>query len=116
MKSVAYKKHDLSRDRGRCISVRENAGDKDSDTLIVKNFVYLVTRVDVVPEQLPEPEIRILKKIDTEHHSEGFLFKVKGVIYIKKNRFIYQIRYGHTLNVRILWKTHVLAPDKPVVA
>jgi len=116
MKSVTYQKSDLSRNRGRAISIRENVADKDSHTRVVKNFVYLVTRVDAVPEQIPQPEIRVLKKIDTERRREGFVFKVKGVIYIKKNRFIFQIAYGHSLNVQILWKTHVLAPDKPVVA
>jgi hypothetical protein len=116
MKQVAYRKNDLAHNRGRAISIRENVADKESDTRIVKNFVYLVTRVDSVPAQTPSPEIRILKKIDTERHREGFVFKVKGVIYIKKNRFIFQIRYGHSLNIQILWKTHVLAPGKPVVA
>jgi len=116
MKYVAYKKNDLSRNRGRAISIRENIADKDSDTRVVKNFVYLVTRADAVPSDLPSPQIRILKKIDTECHTEGFVFRVKGVIYIKKNRFIFQIRYSHSLNIQILWKTHVLAPDKPVVA
>ena len=116
MKRVAFKKNDLSRNRGRFISIRENDADKDSDTRVVKNFVYLVTRADAVPEQLPQPQIRILKKIDTERRREGFVFKVKGVIYIKENRFIYQIRYAHSLNIQIVWKTHVLAADKPVVA
>ena len=116
MKHVAYKKNDLAHNRGRAISVRENIADKESDTRVVKNFIYLVRRVDAVPEQMPSPQIRILKKIDTERRSEGFVFKVKGVIYIKKNRFIFQIRYAHSLNVQIVWKTHVLAPDKPVVA
>lgn len=116
MKRLSYKKNNLSRSRGRTISIREHTTDKESDTLVVKNFVYLVTRVDAVPQELPQPEIRILKKVDTESRREGFVFRVKGVIYIKKNRFIFQIRYAHGLNIRILWKTHVLAPDKPVVA
>ncbi len=116
MKRVCYKKSDLSRNRGRAVSIRENIMDKESDTRVVKNFVYLVTRADAVPEDLPQPEIRILKKIDTERHREGFMFRVKGVIYVKKNRFIFQIRYAHSLNIQILWKTHVLASDNPVVA
>jgi hypothetical protein len=116
MKTVTYKKNDLSRNRGRAISICENVADKDSDTRVVKSFVYLVTRADAVPEVLPQPQIRVLKKIDTERQREGFMFKVKGVIYIKKNRFIFQIAYAHSLNVQIVWKTHVLAPDKPVVA
>ena len=116
MKRVAYKKNDLSRNRGRAISIRENIADKDSETRVVKNFVYLVTRADAVPDKIPQPQIRILKKIDTERRTEGFVFKVKGVIYIKKNRFIFQICYSHSLNVQILWKTHVLAPGKPAVA
>ena len=116
MKRVAYKKTELSNNRGRAISIRENDADKESDTRIVKNFVYLVSAADAVPGNLPQPEIRILKKIDTEHRKESFVFKVKGLIYIKKNRFIFKVRYVHSLNVQVVWKTHVLAPDKPVVA
>jgi hypothetical protein len=115
MRHVVYTKNDLVRSRGRVVSVRENIADADSDTCVVKNFVYLVRRVDACPpvESLPSPQIRIHKKVDTQHPAEGFFFKVKGVVYIKKNRFIFQIRYSHSLRIRILWKTHVLSSDNP---
>ena len=114
MRQVAYKKHDLALNRGRVISVRENIAENDSDTSVVKNFVYLVTAADAVPKEIPQPEIRIIKRIDNQRHSERFIFRVKGVVFIKKNRFVYQIRYAHSLNIQILWKTHVLSMDNPV--
>ncbi len=113
MKQVAYIKQELSRNRGRLISVRENMSDSDSETMTRKNFVYLVTRVDAVPEQVPVPQIKIVKKVETGQRFEAFLFKVKGVIYIKKNRFIFQVRYCHTLGIKVFWRTHVLSSDKP---
>ncbi len=113
MKQLGYLKQELSRNRGRLISIRENMSDEDSDTATRKNFVYMVTRVDAVPDELPVPQIRVIKKVATEQRYEGLLFKVKGVIYIKKNRFIFQIRYCHSLCIQIYWKTHVLSSDKP---
>ena len=77
MRHVAYKKKELLHQRGRFISVRENMADAQSDTRVVKTFVYLITRVDAVPEQLPAPQIRIIKNIDTLHSQENFQFKVK---------------------------------------
>ena len=115
MRQVAYTKKQLAHNRGRSMSICENVADEDSKTSIVKNFIYLVTRVDSIPQDLPDPEIRILKKVDMKARTEEFLFKVKGTAYIKKNRFIFQVRYCHGLKISILWKTHVLSSEKPAV-
>jgi hypothetical protein len=113
MRHVAYTKKELAHKRGRSIAVRESSADAQSDTRVAKTFVYLLSRVDEVPARLPEPQIRILKKIDTVRNEEKFVFRVKGEIYIKKNRFVFKVRYCHGLNIKINWKTQVLAPDKP---
>ena len=113
MRQVEYIKNELSRHRGRFVSVRERINDEETDTSVVKNFVYLVTRVGACPDKLPAPEIRLMKKIDTQANREGFVFKVKGVIYIKKEDSVFQIKYSHGLNIKIFWKTHVLSSDNP---
>jgi hypothetical protein len=114
MRQVAYSKQELDRNRGRVISVRESMADNNSETFVTKNFVYLVARVDSCPKDIPQPEIRIVKKIDRQENHEGFVYRVKGVVFVKKNRFMYQIRYAHSLNIKVLWKTHVLSMDNPV--
>ncbi|MFH0753642.1 MAG: hypothetical protein V2A70_03650 [Candidatus Omnitrophota bacterium] len=116
MKQVSYAKHELSDQRGRTIAVREADSDAETDTSLTKRFVYLVKRVDICPEQAPTPQIKVLKKVDTEHQKERFLLKVKGIVYIKKARFIYELRYCHSLDIRMLWKTHVLSSDNPVIS
>ncbi len=116
MKQVSYRKHDLARYRGRAISVGETVAENDCDSRVVKNFIYLVTRVDALPAALPAPQIRMMKRVDTTAQQEHFVFKVKGVIYIKKNRFIFQIRYCHSLNILMSWKTQLLSSQKPSVA
>ncbi|MBF0331968.1 MAG: hypothetical protein HQL17_08560 [Candidatus Omnitrophica bacterium] len=114
MKQVTYFKNELTGKRGRTISIREHSSDVETDTSLTKRFIYLVKCVDTCPEKASAPEIRILKRIDTEQQRERFLFKVKGVVYIKKNRFIYELRYCHSLNIKMFWKTHVLSSDNPV--
>ena len=116
MKHVSYAKHELSDKRGRTVAVREVTSDAETDTSLTKRFVYLVRRVDICPEKAPTPQIRLVKHIDTEHQKERFLLKVKGVVYMKKARFIYELRYCHSLNIRMLWKTHVLSSDNPVTS
>ncbi|NTV29183.1 MAG: hypothetical protein HGA80_03775 [Candidatus Omnitrophica bacterium] len=112
MKNVIYVKRDLV-ERGRVISIREQHADKDSSTRVMKNFVYLISREDAIPEEMDTPEVRVVKKITAEDKSEVFVFKVKGHIYVKEKRFIYKVQYCHSLCVHMIWKTHVLS-TKPV--
>ncbi len=116
MKSKVYKKKDLGQNRGRVVSIREFRKDKDSETAVRKSFVYIVTRVDAVTEVIPAPDIRIVKCIENELKREVFLFRVKGVVFFKKKRFVYKVDYLHTLAIRMFWKTHVLSSKPAVLA
>ncbi|MEI8012550.1 MAG: hypothetical protein WCI27_08775, partial [Candidatus Omnitrophota bacterium] len=104
MKDVMYRKRDLARNRGRVVSVIENVTQHDNNTRVVKNFIYMVTRVDAVPKNPPSPKIRMMKGVDTLSRQERFVFKVKGVVYIKEKRFIFELKYCHSLNVDMQWK------------
>ena len=96
MKNVTYLKRDLSGNKGRVVSVRESLSTKECDSQIAKNYVYLVRSVDMIPEEIPSAQIYMDKKIETDTQKEGFRFKVKGAVYIKKNRFIYRVDYCHS--------------------
>ena len=111
MKNVIYAKRELTRNRGRAISVRETLPEKDCDTSTRKSFVYLVRRVKALPEQVSSPEIRVVKVVDSQARRELFFLRVKGVVYFKKGRFVRRVDYLHTLVVKMFWKTHVLSDD-----
>ena len=115
MKDVAYIKREMV-DRGRVVSVREHSQDKDCETRVMKNFVYLVSWADAIPQEPEAPEIRITKKISAEDKTESFVFKVKGSIYVKEKRFIYRVRYCHSLCVHLYWKNHVLSTKPAALA
>lgn len=114
MKNVSYNKRDIA-GRGRVISIREIYQDGECRTRVMKNFLYLASRADRVPDQSPAPVIRICKRIDTIARTESFIFKIRGKMYIKEKRFIYCIDYCHSLMVRLYWKDKVLTvkPVKP---
>ena len=111
MKNVIYAKKELTGSRGRVVTVRESVPDKDCDTAIRKSFVYLARRVDVVPEIVAAPEIRVVKDVDTEAQREVFCMRVKGTVFFKQGRFIHRVDYLHTLVVKMFWKTHILSSD-----
>lgn len=113
MKNVVYMKRDLSANKGRAVSIREILNDKDCDSRIIKNYVYLVRRVDSVPEEIPKAQINVVKNIDTDAQEEMFRLRVKGMVFIKQNRFVYRIDYCHSLLIRMVWKTHVLSSQDP---
>ncbi len=115
MKRVTYIKREFV-DRGRVVSIRENQDDKDCLTRVMKNFVYLVFHADAIPEDIPAPEISIVKQISSVKKTETFVFKVKGAVFVKEKRFIYCVKYCHSLCVHMFWKTHVLSTKPAVLA
>jgi hypothetical protein len=116
MKKVTYRKRDLARFRGRFVAIREIHRDTDCDTQIAKNFVYLLSRADQLPDKPPTPMIYVTKRIDTAANSEIFRLKVKGEIFVTRGRFIYRVEYCHSLKVRLLWKIHVLSSKPAALA
>ena len=114
MKDVVYLKKELTNRVGRYVSIRELQHDKECESRITKNFVYLVKSADAIPQDLPKPRVDMTKRIDTELQTEGFRFKVKGTVYMKHNRFIYRVDYCHSLFIRMMWKTHILSAKGPV--
>jgi hypothetical protein len=115
MKNITYKKREFI-DRGRAVSIRENSSDKECATRVMKNFVYLVSMADSIPEDIGAPQIRIIKKVVNEPKIETFLFRIKGEIFVKEKRFIYRVQYCHSLYVHLFWKNHVLSSKPAALA
>ncbi len=115
MKNITYKKRELI-DRGRVVSIRENSADKECNTRVMKNFVYLISMADQVPDEVEAPQIRIVKRLQFEPKIETFLFRIKGEIFIREKRFIYRVQYCHSLYVRMFWKNHVLSSKPAALA
>ncbi len=113
MRDVVYFKKELTNRTGRYVSVRELGSDKECESRITKNFVYLVRRADALPQDVPGPVISMTKRVDTGAQTEGFRLKVKGTVYMKQHRFIYRVDYCHSLFIRMMWKTHVLSAKGP---
>lgn len=109
MKHIRYFKREMAKRRGRIVSVRENHEDQQCISRTMKNYVYLVTRVDALPSEAPDPEISVIKNIDTRFQKEFFYFRVKGVVFMRRKRFIYRVEYIHSLTVKMITKTHVLS-------
>ena len=115
MKNIIYKKRDFIHP-GRVVSIREQSADKECTSRVMKNFVYLISPADMIPENIGAPEIRIVKKMQTAPRIETFLFRIKGEIYVKEKRFIYRVQYCHSLNVHMFWKSHVLSSKPAALA
>jgi hypothetical protein len=116
MKNLIYSKKDLVQRCGRAVSVREVAADRECDTQTRKSFVYLVHRVDAVPQQVPAPNVRVIKAVDTRELKEFFFLRIKGTVYFKQGRFIHRVDYLHSLQVRMLWKDPVLSTDSATLS
>ncbi|MBF0486339.1 MAG: hypothetical protein HQL16_07500 [Candidatus Omnitrophica bacterium] len=115
MKNVIYKKRELAQ-RGRVISIRERFEDEECATQVRKNYIYLLSRADEVPQKPEAPQISVTKRIDSAKKNETFVFKIKGVIHITEKRFIYRVEYCHSLLIHMTWKTHVLSSKPAALA
>ncbi len=108
MKKVSYHKKDFQSQRLRGVSLCEFLQDADSVTQIKKTFVYKVTMVDRVEDDIAKPEIFVIKKSLNQGKQESFRCIIKGTVYIRENRFVYCVKYLHGLLIHLKWKTHVL--------
>ena len=115
MKEVMFKKiSDLKR-RTKHLSISQSSEDKDCKTVVQKSFSYIVTRVDSLEEPLNPPQIFIQKNLNTKTKVEQFRFEVKGSFYMSHNRFLMKVRFHHTLQIDLTWKTKVFSPKKSAV-
>ena len=113
MREVLHKTREVLKGNGRTVLITEHKEDKDCVSDVRKEFVYAAREADR-EETLPVPQVHIEKFYDTLNREEFFSLRVKGAMYMHRNRRLVKIGYSHRLRIRLHWKNHVDSPKKSV--
>lgn len=113
MRNVFHKTTGILQGRGKVITLREHAEEKDCTTDVRKNFVYVATEAQSEEKQ-SIPQVHIKKSFDSVRRTERFSFRVKGFFYVNHSRRLMKVNYSHTLRINLHWKMKVTSPKKTV--
>ena len=115
MREILYRKRQSVKNRQKRMSIRETSEEQDCKTTVRKHFVYLVTKEQNVEQNITPPRIDILKCLNTQKKEEKFNFRVKGYFYISREGNLFKVRFCHSLNICISWKSDKqFSPKKSV--
>ena len=103
------------RKKVKALSIGQRIQDKESVTSVQKDFVYMVFPMDENPAQLNPPQIYIRKEFDYKNKVEKFSFKVKGCFFVNYQQQLFKVKFRHSLNIKIIWKSKVFSPKKSAV-
>jgi hypothetical protein len=113
MRDILHKTMAILHGRGKVITLRDHAEEKECVTDVRKNFIYLATEAQ--SEEKPStPRVHIRKFFDSVSRDERFSFRVKGAFYVNHNRRLMKVDYCHTLRINLHWKAKVTTPKKTV--
>lgn len=113
MKDILHKTKEILKGRGKRIVIEEHSSDKQCDSNVRKNFLYIAKEVDH-QEDVKAPEVHVSKSFDSLNKDEKFVMQVKGEFYVNRNRRLVKVVYYHTLKILLHWKTAVAAPTTSV--
>ncbi len=115
MKHVIYKNRTSQAHHRKVVSIHEFNQDQHAKTHVQKGFLYRVTPLSS-EEDLSDavPEIYIQKRIDTQHQTEEFCFRVRGSFVTMSGRSMVRVNFSHKLRVHMTWKDKVFSPKKSV--
>jgi hypothetical protein len=113
MRDILHKTTAILQGRGKVITLREHAEEKECVTDVRKNFIYLATEAQSEEEQTT-PRVYIKKSFDSVSHDEKFSFRVKGFFYVNHSRRLMKVDYCHTLRINLHWKAKTSSPKKTV--
>ena len=113
MRDIFHKTTGILQGRGKVITLREHAEEKECTTDVRKNFIYVTTGAESEEEQ-SIPQVHIKKSFDSVTHDEKFCFRVKGFFYVNQSRRLMKVDYCHTLRINLHWKAKVSSPKKTV--
>jgi hypothetical protein len=113
MRDILHKTTGILQGRGKVITLREHAEEKECVTDVRKNFIYVATEVQSEEKQLI-PQVHIAKSFDCVLRDEKFSFRVKGAFYVNHNRRLIKVAYCHTLRINLHWKVKASTPKKTV--
>ena len=106
MRDILHKTVPILHGRGKVITLREHAEEKECVTDVRKNFIYVATEAQFEEEQ-SVPRVHIKKFFDSVSRDEKFSFRVKGFFYVNHNRRLMKVDYCHTLRINLHWKVIV---------
>lgn len=113
MRDILHKTTGILQGRGKVITLREHAEEKECVTDVRKNFIYVATEAQS-EEKESIPQVHIAKSFDSVRRDEKFSFRVKGFFYVNHSRRLMKVAYCHTLRINLHWKTKSAAPKKTV--
>lgn len=112
MKDVLFNKSLNLNKRVKELSIKQENEDNLCVTYVNKHFLYYISKFDPREDEVREPQISIVKNIDTKNLVESFNFQVKGSYLITIDRKKYKVFFKHRLNIRIEWKKKIFSPKK----
>ena len=113
MRDILHKTTGILKGRGKVITLREHAEEKECVTDVRKNFIYLATEAQSEEPQIT-PRVHIKKSFDSVNRDEKFSFRVKGFFYVNHSRRLMKVDYCHTLRINLHWKIKSSTPKKTV--
>ena len=113
MRDILHKTKAIQKGRGKVITLREHAEEKECVTDVRKNFIYLATQAQSEEKQ-SIPQVHIAKSFDSVRRDEKFSFRVKGFFYVNHSRRLMRVDYCHTLRIKLHWKIKTSSPKKTV--
>jgi hypothetical protein len=113
MREILHKTLGILHGRGKVITLREHADEKECVTDVRKNFIYMASEAQ--SEGKPTiPLVHISKSFDSVLRDEKFSFRVKGFYHINRNRRLIKVTYRHTLTINLHWKVKAPSLKKTV--
>jgi hypothetical protein len=113
MRDILHKTTAILNGRGKVITLREHAEEKECVTDVRKNFIYLATEAQSEEDQ-SIPHVHIAKSFDSVRQDEKFSFRVKGFFYVNHSRRLMKVAYCHTLRINLHWNMKTSSPKKTV--
>ena len=113
MRDILHKTTAILKGRGKVITLREHAEEKECVTDVRKNFIYVTSEAQSEEEQ-SIPQVHIAKSFDSVTLDEKFFFRVKGFFYVDHSRRLMKVAYCHTLRIKLHWKAKTSSPKKTV--
>lgn len=113
MRDIIHKTTAVLQGRGKVITLREHAEERECISDVRKNFIYVVTQAQR-QEDPSIPRVHIQKSFDSVSRDEKFSFRVKGFFYVNHTRRLMRVDYCHTLRINLHWKVLVSTPKKTV--
>ncbi len=113
IRDVLHKTKEVLRGRGKTVIIREHSEDRECASDVRKTFIYIAEEADIEGEAVT-PQVHIEKSFDSANRNENFVFRVRGLFYVNRNRRLVKVAYCHTLKILLHWKSKESSPKKSV--